>query len=101
MDYARSLPFPITPQGGPLPALLTLRDASRAITASLPRERARTPHWLRAGYAVRDAGRAAERSPELLRAAADALVDALDKENWLSPRDRARLHDAGVNKTAG
>jgi hypothetical protein len=101
MDYGRSLPFPITPKNGPIPALLTLRDASRAITAYLPRDRVREPHWLRAGFAVRDAARASERSPALLRAAAEALAEALDAEGWMSRRDLARIRDHGrMKKTA-
>lgn len=88
MDYTRALAVPITPTSGPIPPLVTLKDASRAITTLLPRDRLRQPHWLRAGWAVRAASLADDGAADaLVRDATEALVGALETEGWLSRRE--------------
>jgi hypothetical protein len=90
MNYARSLSFPITPKSGPVPPMQTLQDASRAITAFLPRELMRQRHWLRAGWAVRQAAQAPDPAEPLILEATEALVSALDIEGWMSVHDMRR-----------
>jgi uncharacterized membrane protein len=84
MNYKRELAYPISPKSGPLPPMTTLQDASRAITAFLPREVLRRPHWLRAGNAVLHARRAEPASEVLIVAATEAVVAALDAEEWMT-----------------
>lgn len=86
MDYDRPLAFMITPKSGPIPPMETLRDASRALTAYLPRDMVRRPHWLRAGWAVLKAARAESVSDVLIEDATEALVQALDAEDWMTHR---------------
>jgi hypothetical protein len=84
VNYRRELSFPITPKSGPLPPLVTLMDGSRAITAFLPRDLMRQSHWLRAGWAVRNAASAQDDQDELIRAATESLVQAIEAEGWMS-----------------
>ena len=84
MDYKRPLAYPIWPKSGLLPPMDTLRGASMGITNYLPREFLRRPHWLAAGNAVLLAARAEPPSAQLIEEATEALVAALEAEDWMS-----------------
>jgi hypothetical protein len=89
MFWSCDLAFPITPKSGPLRAIDTLLDASRAMTRELPAGYLKRPHWREAGWAVIkavDSGQA-----EDIKQATELLVRAVDSEGWLqrSPKDLA------------
>jgi hypothetical protein len=82
MYWTSALPYVVTPKSGPMRQLATLEDVRSALIDDLPAELKKAPHWLEAGLLVVEAsesGRAGD-----LRAAADALVNALDAEGWMS-----------------
>src|ERR1700739_2801387 len=82
MDHwRRPLPYVITPKSGPLPQMLSLIDANRAL-GQLPRGYLRRAHWMRAGHALVIAANTG--GSRAIEWAFEALVAALDKEGWLT-----------------
>ena len=83
MDHwQRPLPYVITPKSGPLPQMLSLIDANRALLGQLPRGYLKRAHWLRAGHALVTAAETG--GSREIEWAFEALVAALDKEGWLT-----------------
>lgn len=71
----------ITPKRGPLPQMVSLIDANRALIGELPQGYLKRAHWLRAGRALVTAAKTgASRDIEW---AYEAIVAALIKEGWL------------------
>jgi hypothetical protein len=62
--------------------LITLADVRSSMVHDLPPGTTKRPHWLRAGMLVVAASESGKQSD--IRAATDALADALDLEGWLS-----------------
>lgn len=82
MDYwDKPLPLAIMPKSGPLPLMVSLLDANRALIDKLPKGYLKRAHWLSAGQALLTAAETGEsRDIEL---AFEAILSALDKEGWL------------------
>jgi hypothetical protein len=82
MDYwDKPWPLAIVPESGPLPLMVSLLDANRALIDKLPKGYLKRAHWLRAGHALLTAAETGEsRDIEL---AFEAIVDALNEEGWL------------------
>ena len=82
MDWQKPLVGVITPKSGPLPRMVTLIDANRALVGELPHGYLKRPHWLRAGKALVTAAETGQSSD--VEYAYEAIVAALDEEGWLS-----------------
>jgi hypothetical protein len=82
MDWQKPLVGVITPKSGPLPRMVTLIDANRALVGELPQGYLKRPHWLRAGKALVTAAETGQSSD--VERAYEAIVAALDEEGWLS-----------------
>jgi hypothetical protein len=80
--WEKPLSFEIQPKSGPMRRLVTLMDARSAIVHDLPPRSTRKPHWLRAGMLIVSASESGEYGD--IRAATDALADAIDVEGWMS-----------------
>jgi hypothetical protein len=80
--WTKALSYEITPKSGPMRRLATLEDVRSAMIEDLPRGSTKTPHWLRAGMALVAASESGK--PVDIRAATDALADALDVEGWMT-----------------
>jgi hypothetical protein len=96
MFWCSDLAFPITPKSGPLRAIGTLLDASRAMTRDLPAGYLKRPYWRQAGWEVMkavDSGQA-----EDIKRATELLVCAFEHEGWLqrSPKDLAAARLQGL-----
>lgn len=86
--WEKPLSFEISPRSGPVRRLTTLLDARSAMVHDLPPRSTKKPHWLRAGMllvAASESGAYAD-----IRAATDALADALDAEGWMSVAPAAK-----------
>jgi hypothetical protein len=81
MFWTMELAFRITPKSGPVRAMNTLLDASRAITQDLPIGHIKRQHWRDAGWAVFKAGDSGG-SPDI-RTATELLVQAMTSEGWM------------------
>ena len=82
MDYwDKSWPLAIWPTSGPLPLMVSLLDANRALIDKLPKGYLKRSHWLRAGQTLVTAAQTGE--PQDIELASEAIVDALVKEGWL------------------
>jgi hypothetical protein len=82
MSWTSALPYPINPKSGPVRKLATLADARGALIYDLPVDKKKARHWLTAGLlvvAASESGASAD-----IHAAAEALVNALDAEGWMS-----------------
>lgn len=79
--WDKQLAFEITPRSGPLGRLMTLTDVRNAMLHDLPPGAIRQPHWLHAGLMVVAASESGSAGD--IRAATEALIDALDAEGWL------------------
>jgi hypothetical protein len=80
--WTAPLPYWITPKSGPVRQIRTLMDANHAIANDLPRPVMKKRPWLRAGWVVISAANSGR--PEDIEAAAEALVNALDAEGWMT-----------------
>jgi hypothetical protein len=80
--WEKPLSFEITPKSGPVRRLVTLLDARSAMVHDLPPRSTRKPHWLRAGMLIVAASESGAYSD--IRAATEAMADALDTEGWMS-----------------
>jgi hypothetical protein len=82
MDYWDKLwPLAIMPTSGPLPLMVSLLDANRALIDNLPKDHLKRSHWLKAGQALVTAAETGDsRDIEL---AFETIVDALVREGWL------------------
>src|SRR5687767_5302209 len=80
--WEKPLSFEITPKSGPMRKLVTLMDARSAIVHDLPPRSTKKPHWLRAGMLIVSASESGAHSD--IRAATDALADAIDVEGWMN-----------------
>jgi hypothetical protein len=82
MDHwDRPLPLAIMPKSGPLPLMVSLLDANRALIDKLPKGYLKRSHWLKAGQALVTAAETGQ--PRDIELAFDAIVDALVREGWL------------------
>jgi hypothetical protein len=82
LHWDRPLTHEITPRSGPMGRLVTLADVRTSMIDDLPRDATRRPHWLHAGMllvAASESGSAMD-----IKAATDALVEALDVEGWMT-----------------
>lgn len=87
--WDKALSFEITPKSGPVRKMVTLLDARSAMVHDLPPRSTKKPHWLRAGMAIVAASESGTYSD--IRAATDALADALDAEGWMDVAPSERL----------
>ena len=82
MYWNEKLAYTITPKSGPMRGMETLLDANRAISEDLPRGYTKRHHWFSAGMLLVRAsytGSAAD-----IQKATDAVVNALEREGWMS-----------------
>jgi hypothetical protein len=85
MDHwDRPLPLAIMPKSGPLPLMVSLLDANRALIDKLPKGYLKRSHWLRAGQTLVPAAQTGEHQD--IELAFEAIVDALVREGWLKRR---------------
>ena len=75
------MPLAIMPKSGPLPLMVSLLDANRALIDKLPKGYLKRSHWLKAGQALVTAAETGQ--PRDIELAFDAIVDALVREGWL------------------
>ena len=80
--WTKALAYEVTPKSGPMRPLVTLADVRSAMIEDLPQGATKRPHWLHAGMLVVAASESGKAG--YIRAATDALADALDVEGWMS-----------------
>ena len=80
-NWDKPLPLAIMPKSGPLPLMVSLLDANRALIDKLPKGYLKRSHWLKAGQALVTAAETGQ--PRDIELAFDAIVDALVREGWL------------------
>ena len=80
--WEKPLAYEIAPTSGPVRRMVTLADVRSALVYDLPPGTTKQRHWLDAGLLVVAASESGK--PADIRAATDALCDALDVEGWLS-----------------
>jgi hypothetical protein len=84
MNWKSELAFFITPKSGPMRPMMTLLDANCGILDNVPARDRTQAHWVRAKRAIL---RAAELGIDRdVRAATDALMNALVAEGWMIRR---------------
>lgn len=81
-NFNPELAYFITPKSGPMRPLQTIRDASSALLDDISTACRRQPHWMLAGQLVLIASETG--AADDVRAANDALLEALVVEGWMS-----------------
>jgi len=81
LHWHKPLTNVITPKRGPLPQMVSLIDANRALIGELPHGYLKRAHWMRAGRALMMAANTG--GDKDIAWAYETIVGALVKEDWL------------------
>jgi len=76
------LPFPILPKSGPMRPMQTISQMNRALTKDLPFRLLCQPYWQHAARLVVHS--ATTGLADDIQSACDAVVEALDREGWMT-----------------
>lgn len=80
--WSDPLPFPIVPKSGPMRRMQTLSQMNKALTKDLPFRLLCQPLWQQAARLVVYAD--VTGLSDDIQSACDAVVEALDREGWMT-----------------